>query len=41
MYIYDTIVQTVSNNSGGLYLLDALGGIGKTFVLSLVLDYWM
>ena len=28
---------TVSNNAGGLYFLDAPGGTGKTFVISLIL----
>ncbi|GBP83811.1 hypothetical protein EVAR_56994_1 [Eumeta japonica] len=30
-------MQAVSNNAGGLYFLDAPGGTGKTFVVSLIL----
>lgn len=30
-------LQTVQNEAGGLYFLDALGGTGKTFVISLIL----
>ncbi|XP_052740613.1 uncharacterized protein LOC128198563 [Bicyclus anynana] len=36
-HVYDTIMQAVSNNAGGLYFLDAPGGTGKTFVISLIL----
>ncbi|GBP40855.1 ATP-dependent DNA helicase pif1 [Eumeta japonica] len=36
-HVYDTIMQAVSNNAGGLYFLDAPGGTGKTFVVSLIL----
>lgn len=36
-HLYDTIMQAVSNNAGGLYFLDAPGGTGKTFVISLIL----
>ncbi|GBP63212.1 hypothetical protein EVAR_89479_1 [Eumeta japonica] len=36
-HVYDTIVQAVSNNAGGLYFLDAPDGTGKTFVVSLIL----
>lgn len=35
--VYDTIMQAVENNAGGLYFLDAPGGTGKTFVISLIL----
>lgn len=35
--VYDTIMQAVHNNSGGLFFLDAPGGTGKTFVISLIL----
>ncbi|XP_036340118.1 uncharacterized protein LOC118749422 [Rhagoletis pomonella] len=36
-HVYDTIIQAISNNAGGLYFLDAPGGTGKTFVISLIL----
>lgn len=36
-HVYDTIMQAVQNNAGGLYFLDAPGGTGKTFVISLIL----
>ena len=35
--VYDTIMQAVKNEAGGLYFLDAPGGTGKTFVISLIL----
>lgn len=35
--VYETIMQAVQNNDGGLYFLDAPGGTGKTFVISLIL----
>ncbi|XP_060882071.1 ATP-dependent DNA helicase pif1-like [Metopolophium dirhodum] len=35
--VYDTIMQAVQNEAGGLYFLDAPGGMGKTFVISLIL----
>lgn len=34
---YDRIMQAVINNTGGLYFLDAPGGTGKTFLISLIL----
>ncbi|XP_043654484.1 ATP-dependent DNA helicase pif1-like [Drosophila teissieri] len=36
-HVYDTIMQAVQNYVGGLYFLDAPGGTGKTFVVSLIL----
>ncbi|XP_050339716.1 uncharacterized protein LOC126766058 [Bactrocera neohumeralis] len=36
-HVYDTIMQAVNNRTGGLYFLDAPGGTGKTFVISLIL----
>ncbi|XP_049316944.1 uncharacterized protein LOC125779714 [Bactrocera dorsalis] len=36
-HVYDTIMQAISNNAGGLYFLDAPGGTGKTLVISLIL----
>ncbi|XP_053968578.1 uncharacterized protein LOC128870006 [Anastrepha ludens] len=36
-HVYDTVMQAISNNAGGLYFLDAPGGTGTTFVISLIL----
>ncbi|XP_054745847.1 uncharacterized protein LOC129250236 [Anastrepha obliqua] len=36
-HVYDRIMQAISNNAGGLYFLDAPGGTGKTFIISLIL----
>lgn len=38
MHVYTTIMQDVENKTGGLYFLDAPGGTGKTFVISLILS---
>ncbi|XP_025406670.1 uncharacterized protein LOC112680704 [Sipha flava] len=35
--VYKTLMQAVDNNTGGLFFLDAPGGTGKTFVISLIL----
>ncbi|XP_014208257.1 uncharacterized protein LOC106639256 [Copidosoma floridanum] len=35
--VYETLMQAVDNNTGGLFLLDAPGGTGKTFVISFIL----
>ncbi|KAL4101308.1 hypothetical protein QTP88_021328 [Uroleucon formosanum] len=35
--VYETLMQAVDNNTGGLFSLDAPGGTGKTFVISLIL----
>ncbi|XP_073821586.1 uncharacterized protein [Musca autumnalis] len=35
--IYNTLMQTVTNNNGGFYFLDAPGGTGKTFLISIIL----
>lgn len=35
--VYDIIMQAVNNSSGGFYFLDAPGGTGKTFLISLIL----
>jgi hypothetical protein len=35
--VYEKIMQAISNQSGGLYFIDAPGGIGKTFLISLIL----
>lgn len=34
---YDTIMKAVNDGSGGIYFLDAPGGTGKTFLISLIL----
>ncbi|XP_054745504.1 ATP-dependent DNA helicase pif1-like [Anastrepha obliqua] len=34
---YDKVMQAVNDNTGGLYFLDAPGGTGKTFLISLIL----
>lgn len=34
---YNTLMTAISNERGGLYFLDAPGGTGKTFLLSLIL----
>jgi hypothetical protein len=34
---YDTILDTVNKETGGIFFLDAPGGIGKTFVINLLL----
>lgn len=31
------LIETVKIETGGLYLLDAPGGVGKTFLISLIL----
>ncbi|XP_062525428.1 uncharacterized protein LOC134198655 [Bombyx mori] len=36
-YAYDTLMKVVNDGSGGFYFLDAPGGTGKTFLLSLIL----
>lgn len=34
-YVYDMIMQAISNHSGGFYFLDAPGGTGRTFLDSI------
>lgn len=34
---YDTLIEAVNRGSGGIYFLDAPGGTGKTFLISLLL----
>lgn len=34
---YDTIIQLAENGRGGFYFLDAPGGTGKTFLISIIL----
>lgn len=35
--VYDSLLQAVNNGNGGLYFLDAPGGTGKTFLISMLL----
>jgi ATP-dependent exoDNAse (exonuclease V) alpha subunit len=35
--VYDKIMQAITSQSGGLYFIDAPGGTGKTFLISLIL----
>lgn len=35
--VYDEIMQAVDNGNGGFFFLDAPGGTGKTFLISLIL----
>jgi len=35
--IYDKIMGAIANRSGGLYFIDAPGGTGKTFLISVIL----
>ncbi|XP_053945028.1 uncharacterized protein LOC128854731 [Anastrepha ludens] len=37
LHAYDKVMQAVNDNTGGLYFLDAPGGTGKTFLISLIL----
>jgi len=34
---YDRVMHEITSQHGGLYFLDAPGGIGKTFIISLIL----
>lgn len=34
---YDTLIEAVNSGSGGIYFIDAPGGTGKTFLISLLL----
>lgn len=36
-YTYDTLIKVINDGTGGLYFLDAPGGTGKTFLISLIL----
>ena len=35
---YDTIMKAVYDGIGGIFFIDAPGGTGKTFLISLILD---
>ncbi|KAL4153752.1 hypothetical protein QTP88_001585 [Uroleucon formosanum] len=36
-YVFDTLMKVTNDETGGIYFLDALGGTGKTFLISLIL----
>ena len=36
-YAYDTLMKVVNDGTGGFFFLDAPGGAGKTFLISLIL----
>jgi type II secretory pathway predicted ATPase ExeA len=35
--VYDTLMKAIDDGNGGLFFLDAPGGTGKTFLMSLIL----
>ncbi|XP_053949398.1 ATP-dependent DNA helicase pif1-like [Anastrepha ludens] len=35
--VYDTLINAIDDGNGGLFFLDAPGGTGKTFLMSLIL----
>ncbi|XP_055920291.1 uncharacterized protein LOC129951943 [Eupeodes corollae] len=35
--VYDTLINAINDGNGGLFFLDAPGGTGKTFLMSLIL----
>ena len=35
--VYDTLMKAIDDGNGGLFFLDAPGGTGKTFLISLLL----
>ena len=35
--VYDTVMKAIDDGNGGLFFLDAPGGTGKTFLISLLL----
>ncbi|XKL63188.1 hypothetical protein PGB90_005552 [Kerria lacca] len=35
--VYDTLMETTDDGNGSLFFLDALGGTGKTLLMSLIL----
>ncbi|XP_060864364.1 uncharacterized protein LOC132940673 [Metopolophium dirhodum] len=35
--VYDSLMKVVDDGTGGIYFLDAPGGTGKTFIISLIL----
>jgi len=36
-YVFDTLMKVTNDETGGIYFLDAPGGTGKTFLISLML----
>ena len=36
-YVFDTLMKVTNDETGGIYFLDAPGGTGKTFLISLIL----
>lgn len=36
-YVYDKILESIEKNTGQTFFLDAPGGIGKTFVINILL----
>ena len=36
--LYDTVMQTVSSGGGGIFFVDGVGGSGKTFTYSCILN---
>ncbi|XP_061392257.1 uncharacterized protein LOC133327727, partial [Musca vetustissima] len=36
--VYDSLIKVIDEGTGGIYFLDAPGGTGKTFVISLILE---
>ena len=37
--LFDLVTQSVENNNGDIFALDAPGGTGKTFMLTTLLSY--
>lgn len=35
--LYDTVMNAIDSGNGGMFFLDAPGGTGKTFLISLIL----
>lgn len=36
-YVFDTLMKVINDGTGGIYFLDAPGGTGKTFLITLIL----
>jgi CRISPR/Cas system-associated endonuclease/helicase Cas3 len=36
-YVFDTLMKIINDGTGGIYFLDAPGGTGKTFLITLIL----
>jgi len=37
--VFDSTLQSIENNNGGFYFIDALAGTGKTYIPNLFLSY--